>query len=161
MIRKLLLAALALACVCVALVLPFSAFAAEGTTVSAGGLYELVQPYLLVLLSTLVTAAIGWACAAFTRATGVTIEKQYQDSLHKALMTGITAGLGRLGIVASAATFDVRSRLIADAIVWAEHSVPDAIAKLGAGPDQLATLASSKLAILAHGSAAAGAPTTA
>ena len=105
------------------------------------------------------TGLISWAAVAFTKKTGIDVQTQYRESLHRAAMTGVSATLARLGVAAGNVSIDVHNQVVADAVRWMESSVPEAITKLGITPDKLATLAASKISILAHGQAAPTGPT--
>ena len=160
-----LLGALALACLCL-IITPFAAAYAQAvavatpdTTISALPWIKVIEPYLLTAFSVIVTAIIGWVAALIQRSTGITIEQKYRDSLHSALVTGISAGLTKLDARAADVSIDTKSQLITDAIRWAQKSVPDAIKALGASPDDLAKLAAAKLNLLIEApSAATSAP---
>ena len=154
-----LLGALALACLCL-LIAPLApafaqAVAPTDTTISAAPWIKILEPYALTLLSVVATAIIGWVAALIQRSTGITIEAKYRDSLHSALVTGISAGLTKLDARAADVSIDTKSQLITDAIRWAQKSVPDAIKALGASPDDLAKLAAAKLNLLIEAPSAA------
>ncbi len=74
---------------------------------------------------------------------GLDIEKRHQDALHSALMSGVRAALQR-GSVGEA--------IVAEAVRYAQSSVPDAIAKLAPAGGVLAELARAKIDEIARAS---------
>lgn len=123
------------------------ALAAEpgGTTVSLAPLWSAVQPYIVDLASALVTLAVTVIATQVRRWTGVQIEAASRAALHSALQSGVDRAIGALGNAAGNLTIDMRSSVAAQAVTWAETSVPDAIRRLGATPEALTALAEAKL----------------
>ncbi len=123
---------------------------AQDTTVNLGGWWGALRPYLQDVIALVVAGVIGALAKLAYTLTGINIEKRHRDALHSAVMTGVSGAMNFIGAKANDMTIDVRNRVIADAIRWAEKSVPDAIKALGVTPDALTQLASSKIAILAE-----------
>ena len=92
--------------------------------VKVGGLWDSLQPYVVDVLGVIVTAAISWAAAAFTRRTGIEIDAKHREALHSAAMTGVNLALQRVGVAAHALDITTSSRVIDDAINWVIQSVP-------------------------------------
>lgn len=99
-------------------------------------LYGAILPVLLQLAGIVLAAIIGQAALRLKARWGIDIEQAHQQSLHRALMSGINAALMR-GLTGTSAT--------AAAIIYAERSVPDAIKALAPAPDVLRSLAEAKL----------------
>lgn len=99
-------------------------------------LYGVVLPVLLQLAGIVLAAIIGQAALKLKTRWGIDIEQAHQDSLHRALMSGIRAALMR-GLTGTSAT-EV-------AIAYAQRSVPDAMKALNPAPDVLRSLAEAKL----------------
>lgn len=93
-------------------------------------------PILLQLAGLVLAAVIGQAALQLKARWGIDIEQAHQDSLHRALMSGIRAALMR-GLTGASAT-EV-------AIAYAQRSVPDAMKALNPAPDVLRSLAEAKL----------------
>ena len=137
----------------VAVALPASAQAVattSGAPVGLGGVFDAAMPYILAATSAAMLFVIGVVGAMTRKWFGISIDKDMQDSLHKAAMTGVTAALDRLGVKAHELTVDVKSTVLADAAAWVVDSVPDALARLGVTSEMINTLVSSKLALLSH-----------
>lgn len=128
--------------------------AGPDTTVSAGPLFQIVEPYLVSGLGALITALIAWAASALQRWTCVKIDEAHREALHSAAMTGVNMALARLGATADSLTIDTRSAVIAQAVAWMEKSVPDALVHFGMTPGRLADLVESKIGLLAQPAAA-------
>lgn len=124
------------------------------TTVGLGTWWVVIEPYVVTVISSVVLAIIGWFTAIVQQYLGIKIEEKHRLALHSALMSGVAAALTKFRITASAARLDVGSKVIAEAILWAERSVPDAIKHLGlnkpGGEDKMAELAAAKLSLLAE-----------
>jgi hypothetical protein len=123
---------------------------APNTQVNALGLYEIVAPYVFMLVSAVVVGLLTWITNLVKQWTGIQIQAKHREAIHSAAMTGVAAGLARARVKASEVTFDVKSVVIKEAVDWAYKSVPDALKALGVGPDKLAELAASKLTLLAE-----------
>ena len=150
-----LLGALLLVC------LPSLALAQADTRLGAEGLYDLISPYIFMLVSAAVVGLLTWLTNIIKQWTGIQIEARHREALHSAMMTGVAAALARGRIKASEVTVDVKSQIVKEAVGWAYRSVPYALNALGASPEALAELAISKITLLAEapaGTAAEGRP---
>ena len=130
---------------------PAAPAAPTGTTVSLGGFFSPeMRELILGALGVVVTAVLGFLANKLNTATNINIDAKYRDSIHSAIMTGVSGALNFAQARADSVTVDVRNQIIADAIRYAQKAVPDALKALGVGHDTLVQLASSKLAILAE-----------
>lgn len=128
--------------------------AADGaTTVDLSPLYSTGVEFVAALVSGVLIALLGWIAALIKRKIGVDIDAAHRETLHSALMTGVTAGLTKLGTKLPG-TVDVKSALVAEGVTWAEQAAADAIAHFGLTPEQVETLAASKVAQVLGTSAA-------
>jgi hypothetical protein len=118
------------------------------TIVSAGPLFQIVEPYLVSGLGALITALVAWAASAFQKWTGVRIDQAHREALHSAAMTGVNMALSRIGVAANNLTVDTKSTVIAQAVAWVEKSVPGALARFRMTPDKLADFVESKIGML-------------
>ena len=159
MMKKYFVAAALVLCTCLALS-PVVAFAQEvvpnNHSVNVG---QLIAPWLEMLLgavSILITAIVGWIATQIQKRTGIEVEAKHRDALQAALTNA--AGL----IVAKAQgslgdrTIDVRHPVIADAITYVNRAAPDAVARFGLTPAQLAEKLVAKLGLVDAGSAKPG-----
>lgn len=154
MIRTLCFILLTLIIMIVAIVTVGTAYAQTDTRVPVAPILEVLMPYILAALGTIITAILGWAAAAFQRWTNIKIEAQHREALHSALMTGATAAAAKYGPRVGELSIDVRSKIARDAIIWAVKSVPEALAYFKIAPEQdydkLKTMAESKVGILSE-----------
>lgn len=129
---------------------------ASDTTVGLGGFFTAVRPALESFAITVVTGVITLLGILFKEKIGRDLDARHSEALHKALMTGVSAALNYAGERAATVSLDVRNKAIAEAILWAQRSVPDALAYFridatsSTGRDALVTLASAKLTQLAE-----------
>lgn len=123
------------------------ALAQDDTRVSAGGLFGVVSPYIVELVSVAVTALLAWVSTMATRLMGVQLDAKAREALHSAAMTGVNAAISKLGVMASGFTIDVKQQIIVEAIRWVEKSVPDALKRLKVGPEEIAKIVASKLPV--------------
>jgi len=145
------LGALALVC------LPSLALAQEARVrLGAEGLYDIIAPYVFMLVSAAVVGLLTWLTNIIKQWTGIQIEARHREALHSAMMTGVAAALARGMLKASEVTVDVKSQIVKEAVEWAYRSVPDALNALGASPAALAELATAKITLLAETPAAGG-----
>lgn len=94
-------------------------------------------PIFLAVIAEYLRRVINAASAEFTTRTGVAVDAKAMETLHSALLTGITAALGR-GLLGQEAI----SAAIGHALA---RGAPDAIAHYGLTTEGLQTLAESKL----------------
>lgn len=134
------------------------AAAVPDTIVSAGPLFQLVEPYLVSGLGALVTALIAWAAALVQQWVGIKLDQSHRDALHSAAMTGVTMALSRIGVAANSLTIDTKSAVVAQSIAWMEKSVPGALKHFGLTPDKLADIVESKIGALISAPAAVAIP---
>lgn len=127
------------------------AFAADGGSISAGPIFEIVRPYIVEIVSGAVLALLTWVAALFQRWTGIQIEARHRDALHSAAMTGVSSALTKAGYRLNDLTVSTRSYVLTDAANWVVKSVPDAVTYFGLGPDKVAAIVESKLGQLIAG----------
>ena len=87
---------------------------------------EQVQTGIITIFGLVLTFIINRATGAFTAATGIRIEQAHQDSLHKAIITGVESGM-RHGAKVGSDTFKVH------VFQHLRESVPDALKALTPG----------------------------
>lgn len=81
---------------------------------------EMLEPTLLELAATGVTAIIGWAALEIKRRTGLEVEEKHRAALERAIMSGVMALADRDDTTNAA-----------DAVeAYVRESVPDAIKAL-------------------------------
>ncbi|GLK85704.1 hypothetical protein [Ancylobacter defluvii] len=141
---------IAFAVLCLAIVAAVPARAADAV-LSAGVVFDAVQPYLQATVSAAVIAILTWGAAAFQRWTGIQVEAKHREALHSAAMTGVSWALDKVGARLDTLTVDTRLRVLAQAAQWVETSVPDAVRSLGVTPDKIETLVAAKLGALIAG----------
>jgi hypothetical protein len=101
--------------------------------------------YLMPVLGTIVTGAIGWGAMAFQAWSGYQIEAKHREALHSAIMTGI--GFARSKLTGSGPAIDEK-QVVIQAKEYVERSVPDALRHFGLdkAAGNLAEMIASKLA---------------
>jgi hypothetical protein len=95
-----------------------------------------ILPYLMEILSLVLTAIIGWAAAAVKKKWGIEIEASQREALHSALLTGSQLAIQHK-LTGKAAVDLVLS--------YIKQSVPGAISGLGATDEVLTSMAKAKL----------------
>lgn len=139
---------------CLLMLMPMLAHAAEGATISLGGLWDSLAPFIGAAVEGAIAAIIGWVALRIHKWTGVTLEARHREALHSAAVTGANLALSRLGVRASAVTAEVRSAAIAETYSWITRSVPDALVYLGVTPEKTRDIAEAKLnAVIGAGAA--------
>lgn len=124
------------------------AFAQE-TAVGVGGIYDVVQPYLLAAVSVIVTAIVGWLGELLRRKFNLEIDAAHRDALQTALTNGAGLLLGKIGGALSEKKIDLKSRALAEAVNYVLLAVPDAVRHFGVTPEALAEKIVAKLPQLA------------
>lgn len=91
-------------------------WAAEAPTADAPPFYDLVRPYVIEVVGTVVAAALAWIAALVQRWTGQKIDQKHMGALQSALTNAAMIALER-GVVAG--------------VAYVQHSVPDAVKAKG------------------------------
>lgn len=151
MTRKLLLAALALACLAVSLILPLVAFAAEIRTVGDTAIILPWGDYLVALAQMAVQIILPVIAGAILKAI-FSVYPWMQMVLTQARLEQAAQALAEFGLnaVAGAAkgktlSIDVGSAVVAAGVNRAREAVPPAVIKAAGGPEGIAKLIFRKL----------------
>lgn len=134
------------------------------TTIGLGGFFAGIRPAIESLAITIVTGVVTWVGILFKSKLGRDMDARMREALHGALMTGVSGAINFAGARAADVKLDVRNQAIAEAIRWAEKSVPDALKYFGIdaasreGRDALVQIASAKLTQLAEAPSAPPSP---
>lgn len=118
---------------------------AQGAGVAAGA--DPGSPWLGIVISVVSAAFLAFAGWILHRYLGITLDRQAQDSLHRAMMTGATIVAARFG-VRSAALDASAPDMVLD---YVHRSVPDALDRLLPGKDVLTGMARAKLLVAGAG----------
>lgn len=125
--------------------MPLASALAADSVISAGPVFDLVQPYIEAGVSAAVLTGLTWLGIVFRNWTGLQIEARHREALHSAVMTGVSKALTATGDKLDNITVGSRSAIVADAVDWVTKSTPDAVRYFGLTPDKLQTLALAKL----------------
>lgn len=127
-----------------------SAALAQDVTVPANALLpqaiSALAPVLISGIATLLGAALAWAAAKFSQSTGIKIEQQRRDQLHKGIMTSVEAVLLPLmtsGHVPTAKEIEAALKGVPSTVLRLN---PDAAKYFGAGVDKIGEIAKAKAA---------------
>lgn len=123
---------------------PAVAFAQEAT-VNVGGFYEIFRPYLIELVTVIISIIVGWVVAKIGKLTGLQIEAKHRDALQMALQNSANFSINALGAKVGTIDFKVKHELVAAALTYVQKSSPDAIAYFGLTPERLRDLIVAKL----------------
>jgi uncharacterized membrane protein len=118
---------------------------AQSAAVEVSGFYEIVQPYLLALVSVLATAIVGWLAELLRRKFSLEIDAAHRDALQTALANGAGLVLTRIGGTLAGKKVDLKHALIADSVNYVLQAVPDAIRHFGVTPESVAEKILAKL----------------
>jgi hypothetical protein len=128
-----------------------ASYADSTTTVAVGGLYEVLQPYLLQLVGVLAAALVGWLAELVRRYLNLSIDKQNRDALQRALMTGAGLLLSKIQAQADNTQIDVKNPMVKEVLDHVIASSPDAIKYFGLTPEVLAEKIAAKVALIRSG----------
>lgn len=130
---------------------PASAFAQS--EIAAESIYAIVQPYLLVIVSVMATAIVGWLAELLRRKFSLDIEASHREALQTALTNGAGLLLGKLGGALAGRKLDLKSIVLAEAVNYVLRSVPDAVRHFGVTPEAIAEKLEAKLSQMKPGNA--------
>lgn len=121
--------------------------------VAAEGIYNVLQPYLLALVSVVATAIVGWLAELLRRKFNLDIDAAHRDALQTALTNGAGLLIGKAGDALASRKLDLKSAALAEAVNYVLQSVPDAIRHFGITPEAIAEKLQAKLPQVSAGNA--------
>jgi hypothetical protein len=123
------------------------------TEVPVEGLYNVLQPYLLAVVSVVATAIVGWLAELLRRKFNLDIDAAHREALQTALTNGAGLLIGKAGSAAAGRKFDLKSAALAEAVNYVVQAVPDAIRHFGITPEAVAEKLQAKLPQVSGGDA--------
>ena len=115
------------------------------TEVPVEGLYNVLQPYLLTVVSVIATAIVGWLAELLRRKFNLDIDAAHREALQTALANGAGLLIGRAGNAVAGKKLDLKSAMLAEAVNYVLQAVPDAIRHFGITPEAVAEKLQAKL----------------
>jgi hypothetical protein len=122
-----------------------SAPAFAQTEVGVEGIYNVLQPYLLAIVSVAATAIVGWLAELLRRKFNLDIDAAHREALQTALTNGAGLLIGKAGSAVAGKKLDLKSGPIAEAVNYVLQAVPDAIRHFGITPEAVAEKLQAKL----------------
>lgn len=105
------------------------------TRVDLNPLIDEILPYFLMVLGTIVTAALTWVAKKFNDSTGMNIEAKHREALQSALLNGARAAIDRYR--PEELSIDVRNAALKEGVEFVIRSVPDAVDYFDLSPDDI------------------------
>lgn len=118
------------------------------TAVELLPVYKLLEPYLLMLFSVLVSALLGWVAIVIKNKFGLDIDAHMRDTIQTAATNAAGSLVAKLEGPIGNASIDVRSQLVKDGVDMVIAKVPDAISHFKLSPEDVAALIQAKLGIM-------------
>ncbi len=128
-----------------ALLIFVSAPAFAQTEVAAEGIHNVLQPYLLAVVSVIATAIVGWLAELMRRKFNLDIDASHREALQTALTNGAGLLIGKAGTAIAGKKLDLKSAALAEAVNYVLQAVPDAIRYFGITPEAVAEKLQAKL----------------
>jgi hypothetical protein len=122
-----------------------SAPAFAQTEVAVEGIYNVLQPYLLAVVSVVATAIVGWLAELVRRKFNLDIDAAHREALQTALTNGAGLLIGKAGGAVAGRKLDLKSAALAEAVNYVLAAVPDAIRYFGITPEAVAEKLQAKL----------------
>lgn len=119
----------------------------------AEGIYNVLQPYLLAIVSVIAAAIVGWLAELLRRKFNLDIDAAHRDALQTALTNGAGLLLGKAGGALADKKLDLKSAALAEAVNYVLQAVPDAIRHFGITPEAVAEKLQAKLPQVSGGNA--------
>lgn len=130
-----------------------SAPAFAQTTVAVESIYDILQPYLLAVVSVLATAIVGWLAELLRRKFNLDIDAAHREALQTALVNGAGLLLAKVGGAVAGRNIDLKSPALAEAVNYVLQAVPDAVRHFGITPEAIAEKIQAKLPQVSAGHA--------
>ncbi|MBX3523236.1 MAG: hypothetical protein KF807_08525 [Xanthobacteraceae bacterium] len=113
--------------------------------VPAESIHNVLQPYLVAVVSVLATAIVGWLAELLRRKFNLDIDAAHRDALQTALTNGAGLLIGKAGGALAGKKLDLKSAVLAEAVNYVLQAVPDAIRHFGITPEAVAEKLQAKL----------------
>jgi hypothetical protein len=130
-----------------------SAPAFAQTEVAVESFYNILQPYLLAVVSVAATAIVGWLAELLRRKFNLDIDAAHREALQTALTNGAGLMIGKTGGLVAGKRLDLKSAALAEAVNYVLQAVPDAIRHFGITPEAVAEKLQAKLPQVPAGNA--------
>jgi uncharacterized membrane protein len=130
-----------------------SAPAFAQSEIAAEGIYSIVQPYLIAIVSVVATTIAGWLAELLRRKFHLDIEASHREALQTALTNGAGLLIAKLGGALAGRKLDLKSVVLAEAVNYVLQSVPDAVRHFGVTPEAIAEKVLAKLSQMNAGNA--------
>jgi hypothetical protein len=121
--------------------------------VAVEGIYNVVQPYLLAVVSVVATAIVGWLAELLRRKFNLDIEASHREALQTALANGAGLLIAKAGAALAGRTLDVKSAALAEAVNYVLQAAPDAVRYFGITPESVAEKIRARLPQVSTGNA--------
>ncbi|MBX3535558.1 MAG: hypothetical protein KF826_14515 [Xanthobacteraceae bacterium] len=115
------------------------------TEVPVESIYNVMQPYLVAVVSVLAAAIVGWLAELLRRKFNLDIDAAHRDALQTALTNGAGLLIGKAGSALAGKKLDLKSAVLAEAVNYVLQAVPDAIRHFGITPEAVAEKLQAKL----------------
>lgn len=133
-------------CLCIAVLIPSAAFAAEGYALHIQDVLQAIIGAVFSILGVVATAAIGVMAHRIDKKTGIEIDDNTRQYLNNALQNGLKYAENKARSAAENIEDPViKNKVVADAANYVTQNVPDALAHFGVTPDQLGDLLVARL----------------
>lgn len=115
------------------------------TEVPVESIYNVMQPYLVAVVSVLAAAIVGWLAELLRRKFNLDIDAAHRDALQTALTNGAGLLIGKAGGALAGKKLDLKRAVLAEAVNYVLQAVPDAIRHFGITPEAVADKLQAKL----------------
>lgn len=130
-----------------------SAPAFAQTEIAVESIYNILQPYLLAVVSVLATAIVGWLAELLRRKFNLDIDAAHREALQTALANGAGLLIGKASGAVAGKKLDLKSAALAEAVNYVLQAVPDAVRYFGITPEAVAEKLQAKLPQVSTGNA--------
>ena len=117
----------------------------SSTVISAAPAVTALAPLLQAVVATVVSGAVTFGVALFTRWTGVTVQSAYAESLRQAAATEAGVLVAEAEDNLSSRSIAVTSPAVAEAAARIAAALPEAMQAVGMTPDALARLVAGEI----------------
>ena len=117
----------------------------SSTVISAAPAVNALAPLLQAVVATVVSGAVAFGVALFTRWTGVTVEAAYAETLRKAAATEAGVLVAEAADNLSSRSIAVTSPAVAAAAARISAALPEAMNAVGMSPEALARLVAGEI----------------
>lgn len=114
--------------------------APDPNAVTGTSIFGVARPYVLEILSIIITLIVGWAALLIQRWTGMEVEAKHREALQTTLRNAAALLVESVDKKVETLNFRTSDPKVAEAIRYVTNGAPDALKYFDLGPERIAKM---------------------